>query len=68
MSRTKRAKRPQMNLGKSLADHQYKDGTVRDGTPTHPAKSCEHHGGCPHCEGNRTIQAKRLAAIKEDYE
>lgn len=53
MSRTKRRKRPKMNLGAALADHQYKDGTVRDGTPTHNSKSCEHHGSCPYCTRNR---------------
>lgn len=56
MSRTRRRKRPQMRLG---ADRQYRDGTVRDGTPTHIDPACRHHGDCPRCTGDRTFSARR---------
>lgn len=32
--------------------------TVRDGTQTHASKSCDNHGGCPFCEGNRLKQSR----------
>lgn len=61
MSRTKRKKRPKMQLGKHLENHQYKDGRVRDGTPQYASASCENHGGCPVCEGNKKFSnQKRL--------
>lgn len=34
--------------------------TVRDGSPQRVDSSCNNHGGCPHCESNRLIRAKRL--------
>ena len=52
MSRTRRRLRPRMRLG-TLSDHQYSDGRVRDGTPQHYTASCEHHGECAWCRGNR---------------
>lgn len=54
-----------MRLG-TLSDHQYKDGMVRDGTPQHSSKSCEHHGGCKWCEGNRTFSTKKIAIQIKD--
>lgn len=42
-----------MRLGVALEAKQYATGLVRDGTPTHGARSCQRHGGCPHCENNR---------------
>lgn len=66
MSRTKRNKRPRMHLGNALAKQLNKDGTVRDGTPTHNSKSCEHHGGCVHCLSNRTHKHKRNEPIGEE--
>jgi len=59
MSRTKRKKRPKMRLGAALADHKFKDGTVRDGTPQHVSSQCNHHGACHWCEGNRTYANKK---------
>jgi hypothetical protein len=64
MSRTHRRKRPRFRLG-TLADHQHKDGTVRDGTPTHASAECQHHGGCPYCERNRTHAHKRREPLEE---
>lgn len=65
MSRTRRQKRPQMRLGPALASHQYRDGTVRDGTPTHADATCRHHGGCKYCERNRTFSTRRRLAQPE---
>lgn len=59
MSRTRRNKSPYIGLGRHLAHKRNKDGSVRDGTPTHYSPSCEHHGGCPHCEGNRLFGDKK---------
>lgn len=67
MSRTTRNKRPQMRLGRSLSHLQYKDGLVRDGTPTHSSGSCQHGGGCPYCINNRTHKNKRRM-IEIDYD
>lgn len=53
MSRTRRRKRPEMELG-ALISRQYRDGYVRDGTPTHASVGCEHHGSCAWCARNRT--------------
>lgn len=53
MSRTTRNKRPKMKLGTHLGYKQYKNKSVRDGTPQHTSKSCENHGGCHNCENNR---------------
>jgi hypothetical protein len=30
--------------------------------------SCENHGGCPWCEGNRTIKDRRLKQFAADQE
>lgn len=65
MTRTRRRKRPQMKLGSALADHQHKDGTVRDGTPTRYDPACQNHGGCPHCERNRTHASRRRENLEE---
>jgi len=65
MSRTKRNKRPLMNLG-CLSDHQNKDGSVRDGTPQHSSGSCDNHGGCRWCEGNRLHKHKRHEPINDE--
>lgn len=32
---------------------------LRDGASQHPSASCEHGGGCPWCESDRTIATKR---------
>lgn len=67
MSRTRRTKRPQLNWW-ALKDKQYKDGKVRDGTPTHSSSSCERNGGCPYCEDNRAHSTrKREPIIEQDY-
>jgi hypothetical protein len=63
MSRTTRNKRPKMRLGKLLSHLQYKDGLVRDGTPTHVDSSCSHGGDCPYCISNRTFKNKRRLLI-----
>ena len=52
-----------MRLGRSLAHLQYKNGLVRDGTPTHFVNSCQHGGSCPVCYGNRTFKNKRRMKI-----
>lgn len=62
MSRTTRTKRPNMKLG-TLADHQYKDGRVRDGTPQYHSSSCKHHGTCAWCEHNRTHKHKKAEPV-----
>ena len=67
MGKTRRTKRPKMRLG-ALEDRLLKDGTVRDGTPTHISKSCAHHGGCLWCGGSRMHSNKRRAPIPEEYE
>jgi hypothetical protein len=59
MSRTRRHKSREIRLGEHLGHKQYADGLVRDGTPTRHGKSCENHGGCPWCEGNRTFSDKK---------
>lgn len=59
MSRTKRNKRPRFKLGESLEHMKNKDGSVRDGTPTHSSGSCQHGGDCPLCKGNRTFSSKK---------
>ncbi len=65
MSNTKRRKRPKMQLGEALADHQHKDGTVRDGTPQHVSAGCGHHGWCSWCRGIRAFaNRKRTEGIK----
>ena len=58
MSRTTRNLRPKMKLG-YLSNKQYWDGSVRDGTPQYSCSSCNNHGGCPICEGNRLFKHKR---------
>ena len=65
MSRTKRNLRPGMILG-HLKSHQHWDGTVRDGTPQHYATSCENHGGCRWCEGDRLHGTEKRKPIVED--
>jgi len=55
-----------MRLGKYLGHMQYKDGSVRDGMPTHAAGSCQHGGSCPVCHGNRTFKNKRREIINYD--
>lgn len=65
MSRTFRDKRPKMRLGVALEAKQYATGLVRDGTPTHGARSCQRHGGCPHCGSDRKHSAMiRIAAAE----
>lgn len=59
MSRTTRNKRPEMRLGKHLSYKQYKNGMVRDGTPTHYDNQCRHHGSCDYCINNRMFKNKR---------
>lgn len=63
MSRTYRVKRPRMRLG-TLRRKQYRNGMVRDGTPTHAAGSCQHHGGCPICEGNRLHGSRKREPLE----
>ena len=65
MSRTKRHKRPSMKLG-TLSDHQYQDGKVRDGTPTHSTAVCQHNNWCPYCRGNRTHGNKRREPVSDE--
>lgn len=36
-----------------------KKGRVRDGTFTRVSGSCENHGGCPICEGNKLHKYKK---------
>lgn len=69
MARTQRTKRPRFRLGEPLSHKQHPDGTVRDGTQTHPAASCQHHGGCTHCEGDRLYsRTKREISADEQIE
>lgn len=35
---------------------------------THAASSCQHHGGCPWCESNRTINSKKAPPIELPWE
>lgn len=65
MSRTYRKKRPQFDLGDHLGSKKNRDGSVRDGTPTHPDASCERHGGCPYCASNRTFSNKKRQPIED---
>lgn len=65
MSRTYRKKRPKMKLGYLAETHQYSDGSVRDGTPQHATVSCNNHGGCHWCEGNRLHKNKRNEPITD---
>ena len=58
MGKTYRHKRPAMMLG-YLEKNMYKSGLVRDGTPTHASHFCEHHGGCPYCESNRSYSTTK---------
>lgn len=59
MGRTYRKQAARFRLGVSLSHKKNKNGSVRDGTPTHFSGSCEHHGGCPVCEGNRLFNTER---------
>ena len=63
MSRTWRNKRPKFKRGETPVN---KDGKFRDGSPQHYAKSCENHGGCPHCLGNRTHKHKKQEPLIEE--
>lgn len=65
MSRTVRNRRPQMKFG-VLSYLQYKNGFVRDGTPTHLSSSCEHHGSCQWCTDNRIFSNKRREPIIDE--
>jgi len=56
-----------MRLG-TLADHQYADGRVRDGTPQHYTASCEHHGRCAYCLKDRTYNSRRRQEAAEAQE
>lgn len=53
MSRTKRNQARTIRLGYNLAKNKNKDGTVRDGTPTHHGASCSRGGSCEYCARNR---------------
>ena len=53
MSRTKRIK---IKTGEAL----------RDGKRQRPAGSCNNHGGCPLCEGNRLHKYRRKANLDDD--
>lgn len=64
MSRTVRKKRPKMGLGTHLGGKQYRNGKVRDGTPTHADGSCQHSGDCPWCVGNRQHNNKKREPIE----
>lgn len=60
MSRTFR------NVSKQMAKY-YDKKKVRDGTPTRFHKSCQNHGDCPICKGNRLYKnLKRLDNGKTD--
>ncbi|MFJ1491864.1 hypothetical protein [Capnocytophaga canis] len=49
-----------------MAKH-YDKKKVRDGTPTRFHKSCQNHGDCPYCKGNRLYKnLKRLDNGKTD--
>ena len=63
MSRTRRNKNPRMRFG--YLDKHDPDGKVRDGTPQHAAGSCDNHGGCRWCEGNRLHNTK-VRMLKAD--
>jgi len=39
----------------------------RDGVAQHSAKSCDNHGGCPKCEGDRTFAEKRQKSEACEY-
>lgn len=52
-------------MGRSLAHKKNKDGTVRDGTPTHYSSDCQHGGNCPYCIRNRTFKNKRRKPIDD---
>ena len=67
MSRTRRNKRPRMSLGDEAKRYQYRNGKVRDGTPQHASGSCQNHGGCPVCEGNRLHKHKKQMSTSNDY-
>lgn len=61
MSRTIRKKHPKRY--KDFIERTYKNGTVRDGTPSHPSHSCTNHGGCPWCERDRLHRNKKREPI-----
>lgn len=65
MSRTYRRKPTKLKLGKHLGHKQHKSGDVRDGTPTRYTKSCENHGGCPYCEGNKKHSTNRRKPLED---
>ena len=48
-----------MHLGKRLRHKQYKNGLVRDGTPTHNDTSCKNNGTCPWCQNGKIYKNKR---------
>lgn len=66
MGKTTRRGSPHINLGEHLGHKKYWNGKVRDGTPTHYSGGCEHHGGCPYCEGNRLHGNKRREPLEVD--
>lgn len=50
-------------MSRTIRKHRISKKPVRDGARQYSAGSCEHHGGCPVCEGNRRYTTKkRLAA------
>lgn len=68
MSRTKRKKAPSISFSKGAKEVvEGGKGIVRDGSPTHYSGSCERHGGCPFCEGNRLHSSRKRQMIEEDW-
>lgn len=51
-------------MSRSLKTKRKSNKKVRVGTPQYVAPSCEHHGGCPWCEGNRTFSSKKRSPIQ----
>lgn len=38
---------------------------VKDGSPTHVSGSCENHGSCPYCKGNRLYKHEKQPKLKD---
>ena len=65
MSRTYRRRVPKLRYAKD-DKHFNKSGTVRDGTYTRTAGSCENHGGCPYCESNKFHSDRKREPLEVD--
>ena len=69
MSRTYRKKNPKRRPWFYEFFRKHKKKTVvDDGTPSHPDGSCQNHGGCPWCEGNRLFNTKKRQEAADEFE